>query len=116
MNIERTIEFILESQAKAEIRMDKSDARAAAMEKRLDKRMDAITKFLQQGLRMLGQTQTYLADLARGQKDLARERKDLARRPKELALAQKELATAQKATDKSLKTLIDSMRHGRNGH
>ena len=123
MNIERTIEFILESQAKAEIRMEKfdarmekfdarmekADARVVAMEKRLDKRMDAITKLLQQGMRILAKTQSELADLAKAQK-----RTEI--RLAELAETQKELAAAQKATDRSLKTLIDSLRNGRNGH
>jgi hypothetical protein len=87
VDIERTMQFIIDSQAKAEIRAEKADARVDAMEKRLDKRMDAITKLLQQGMRMLIKTDTKLA----------------------------ELAAAQKATDRSLKALIDSLRHGRNG-
>jgi len=101
MDVERTIQFILESQARAEARsekaearsekadarMEKADARVAAMEKRLDRRMDAITKLLQQGMRMLAKTEATLA----------------------------ELAEAQKETDRSLKAFINSMRHGRNG-
>jgi hypothetical protein len=101
VNIEHTIQFILASQAKAEIRMDRADARAAAMEKRLDRRMDAITKLLQHGMRMLNKTQTELAEMAKAQKELAGELK--------------ELALAQKATDRSLKASIDSLRNGRNG-
>ena len=122
MNVERTIQFILESQARAEVRMEKaearmeksdarmeksdarmeksdarmekndarmekSDARVAAMEKRLDRRMDAITKLLQQGMRMLAKTDTRLA----------------------------ELAVAQKETDRTLKAFINSLGQGRNG-
>lgn len=101
VDIERTIEFILESQTKAEIRMERSDTRVAAMEKRLDKRMDAITKLLQQGMRILGKTQTELAEVAKAQKRT------------DIKLA--ELAEAQKATDRSLKALIDGLRNGRNG-
>ena len=95
VDVERTIEFILESQAKAEIlhakaeiRMGKTEARIHAMEKRLDRRMESITKLLQQGMRMLVQTNTRLGELAR----------------------------AQKETHRSLKALINSLRHGRNGH
>ena len=87
------MQFILEAQAraeirteKAEIRMEKTDRRIDAMEKRLDKRMDAITKLLQQGMRMLVQTDLQL----------------------------KELAQAQKETDRSLKALITTLRNGRN--
>ena len=87
MDIEGTIQFILESQAKAEIRMEKHEARGDAMEKRLDRRMNAVTKLLQQGMRLLIRTDTKL----------------------------KELTQAQKETDRSLKALINSLRHGRNG-
>ena len=47
------MQFILEAQARAEIRMERADARTTALEKRLDKRMDGITKLLQHGMRML---------------------------------------------------------------
>ena len=101
VDIEGTIQFILESQARAEIRMEKyetrvdaHETRVDAMEKRLDRRMDAITKLLQQGMRLLIQTDTKL---------------------KELTRTQKELAQAQKETDRSLKAFINSLRHGRNG-
>jgi hypothetical protein len=94
MDVGRTIQFILESQARAEVRMEKADARTvradarvAAMEKRLDRRMAAITKLLQQGMRMLAKTDVTLA----------------------------ELAVAQKETDRSLKAFIKSMRAGGNG-
>ena len=94
VNIERTMQFILESPAKAEIRMRKVDIRMDAMEKRLDRRMDGITKLLHQGMRILVKIETKVEDLAD---------------------AQKELAEAQKNTDRSLKALIKSLRNGRNG-
>jgi len=95
--------------------MDKADARTAAMEKRLDKRMDGITKLLQHGMRMLVRTEADVAELAKAQKDMARTLKELGAAQKELAATQKELASAQKATDRSLKAFIDSLRTGRNG-
>jgi hypothetical protein len=95
------MQFILESQAKAEIRMqkfesrmEKSETRVNAMEMRLDKRMDGITKILHHGLRMLVRIETKVGELAE---------------------AQKELAEAQKQTDRSLKALIKSLHNGRNG-
>lgn len=94
MDIERTIQFILRSQAKAEARQAKAEAYVTAMEKRLDRRMNAITKLLQQGMRMLVKTDIKLGELAE---------------------AQKELAEAQKSTDRSLKAFINSLRNGRNG-
>jgi hypothetical protein len=42
MNVERTIEFILQAQAKSEARMDK-----------FDKRLDATRKLVETGMRML---------------------------------------------------------------
>src|SRR5207249_4668593 len=94
VDVERTIQFILRSQAKAEARQAKMEARTNDMEKRLDRRMDAITKLWQQGMRMLDKTET---------------------KHVELADAQKELADAQKATDRTLKAFINSLRNGRNG-
>src|SRR5258708_5017768 len=95
------MQFILESQARAEIQMEKAEmrmektdirtekpeSRVNAMEKRIDKRMDAMTKLLQRGLRMLTKTDATL----------------------------KELAQSQKETDRTLKAFINSLRHGRNG-
>lgn len=63
VDMERTIQFILESQAKAEVRAAKTDARIDAMEKRFDRKIDAITKLLHQGKRMLVKTETRLAEL-----------------------------------------------------
>jgi len=122
VDIERTIQFILESQAKAEIRMqqwqeradrsdariqrweermERSDARVAAMEKRLDRRMDAITKLLQQGMRILVKNQSEIAELRKAQR----------RTDTKLA----ELAEAQKETQRTLRAFIARLRNGRNG-
>jgi hypothetical protein len=101
MDVERTMQFILASQARGEVRMDraearmkKADARTAAMEKRFDKRMDGVAKLMQQGMRMLAKTDGTLA---------------------ELAVEVKQLAQAQKETDRTLKAFINSLRNGRNG-
>ena len=91
MNIERTIEFILENQARAEVRMEKAEIRAEEREKKLDRRMDAVTKLVQQGMKAIVETQGQL----------------------------KELAQAQKETERTLKAFIAGSRNGksgRNGH
>ena len=54
------MEFILKSQAKAELRMDGTD-----------KQIDAIRKILHQGVRMLAKTDARLAELAQAQKETA---------------------------------------------
>ena len=115
MNTERTIEFILNTQAKAERRMDKTDMR-----------LDGISKLLQQGMRMLVKTDAALAEFQKRTDatftELAQAQKRTDTKLAELAQAQKrtdtklaELAQAHKATERSLKAFIDSLRHGRNG-
>ena len=129
MDIERTIEFILKSQARAEIRMEKMDGR-----------LEGIAKLIRQGMRMLAKTDTTLAELAQAQKrtdarlaelaqntdvrfaEVAQAQKrtdvalvELAQAQKRTDVALAELAQTQKATEKSLKAFIDSLRHGRNG-
>ena len=98
MDIERTMEFILSAQAKAEIRMDK-----------MDKRIDGIAKLLHQGMRILvkvesaqQRTEARVAELFQAQKRT------------ETTMA--ELAEAQKQTQRSLKAFLDSVRHRRNGN
>ena len=91
VDIERTIQFILESQAKAEVRMT------------------GISKLLQQGMLMLVKTDSKLAQLAASHKDLVQAQKELTK-------SQKELTQAQRATERSLKAFMDSLRNGQNGH
>ena len=83
---------------KAEVRMDRMDARiekaeirSAEREKKLDRRMNAIAKLIQVGMKTLARTQVQLG----------------------------ELAQAQKETERTLKAFIASSRNGksdRNGH
>jgi hypothetical protein len=101
VDVERTNEFILQSQAKAELRMQrfeedlkKAEARSDAMEKRLDKRINGITKLLEQGTHMMVRIETKFAELAE---------------------AQKELAEAQKKTDRTVNAFIRSLRNGWHG-
>jgi septal ring factor EnvC (AmiA/AmiB activator) len=87
MNIERTIEFILQCQARAEVRMERAEARMDRMEARFDKEIAAINKLLRQGAKMMAETQRQL----------------------------KELAAAQRATERSLQAFLESLRKGANG-
>ena len=106
MDVERTMEFILEQQAATAVSLARLTARhdafAARVDKRrdafaarVDKRLDAIAKLMQIGMKALARTDQHL---------------------KEIAVAHKELAAAQKRTEASLKSLIDSLRRGGNGH
>ncbi len=106
MDVERTIEFILDSQAKTEIRLT------------------GISKLLQQGMRMFAKTETTLVQIADFQRrtdaSLADLRKrtdirfaELAKETKELAQEMKELAKAQKRTERTLQAFIRGQRNGR---
>ena len=108
MDVERKIEFILDSQVKTEIRLT------------------GITKLLQQGMRMLVRTDSALAQLAAGQKrtdarvaelQMRTDAKfaELAFSHKELAAEMRELARAQKQTERILQAFIKGQRNGRNG-
>ena len=89
------MQFILDSQARAEVRaekadarMEKTDARVDRMEKRFDRKIDAITKLIRQGMKSI-------AEIADSQKELLEAQKDLAKSHKELAEAQKKTGRSQ---------------------
>jgi len=90
MNVEKTIEFLLEHQARAEVRMD-----------RIDKRLDGITKLMRMGAKAMLATDKRLNALAATQK-----RTDQA--IVALTDSQKRTEQAMAATDERLKTLIES--------
>ncbi|HTP36449.1 MAG TPA: hypothetical protein VMJ75_29945 [Candidatus Acidoferrales bacterium] len=97
MDVERTIEFILESQATTAVQIGK----LAENDARMMRRIDGLTKLVQIGMRQLNK-------LAEAQKQLAAAQKDL-------AAAQKDLAASQKKTETTLRAFIDSMNKGGNG-
>lgn len=108
MDVEGTIQFILESQAKAEARMGAMDAR-----------LDSITKLLKQGMRMLVTFQTEtnskfnaLVD-AQLRTDAKLEQVAEAQLRTDVKLEQ--LAEAQKVTELKLQLLFDTLRKNRNG-
>jgi dsDNA-binding SOS-regulon protein len=95
MDVEQTIEFILHSQAKSEARADQ-----------FDKRLDAMRKLVETGMKMLVKIEKNQLDL---QKGFAESKNDFDRRFKELV-------EAQKKTDQKLDRLIDSWtKRGSNG-
>ena len=66
MDVERTIEYILDMQAKAEVRMAKHDERMAKADERMDKfdkRLDAMRKLVETGMRMLVKNEKSLGEL-----------------------------------------------------
>jgi hypothetical protein len=115
MDVEKTMEFILQHQANAEVQMAalrqqqakteawearsearwaKADARTAAAESKAERQMAPIRKLIQVGMRLSAQNQVKI---------------------KELAAAQKETKAAQRVTEIKLQGLIDALRRGSNG-
>lgn len=84
------MEFILDTQAKTEVRME-----------RLTTRMDGITKIVRTGMKML----------VRLGEDQQKIRQDL----RALAVLHRELAAAQKRTEHTLQAFIQSLQKGGNG-
>jgi len=119
VDAERTIDFILKTQAKTEVRLS------------------GITKLIQQGMRMLAKNEATVAQLAEAQKRTDAKLAAIAERTdaklaaiaertdakfaemadahKELAREMKELAKAQKETQRTLRAFIRGQRNGRNG-
>ena len=114
MDVERTIEFILKTQAKTEIQLA------------------GITKLVSQGMRMLAKHDANIAQLTKAQEKLTKAQKgtqttvaelshivgELARAQKRTEVKMAELSDAQKATERTLKTFISSLGrwNGRNSH
>jgi hypothetical protein len=88
MNVEKTMEFILQQQAKAEVEMAAMRQHQADTEAKADRQMAAIRKLIQTGMRMIVKNEELI----------------------------KELAQAQKVTDAKLQGLIDALRRGANGN
>jgi phage-related tail protein len=120
VDVEETIKFILESQAKAEIRQAKAENRMSAMEKRLDKRMDGVAKSLKPGMRILvkhqAETRSNINALVKAQMRSEARAERLDGRMEELAASHKGLAASQKDTQRTPKAFIESLKKGRNGH
>jgi flagellar hook-basal body complex protein FliE len=95
VNVKRTVEFILKSQAKTETRLA------------------GITKLMQQGMRMLVRVETNLAQLSEAQKRTEATVAEVAEAQNKLTREMKELAKAQKHTEQALRTFILGQHNGR---
>ncbi len=112
MDVERTIEFILQQQAKAEARAEATaerdraraeriearaeryEAKQAQAEAKAERQMAAIRKLIQTGMRMIVKNEELV---------------------KATQAELRELAAVQKVTETKLQGLIDALRRGRNG-
>ena len=108
MDVEKTMQFILDTQARteailqsvserqdrAEARQERTEVRVDKMEARLDRRMNAIVKVLHAGMKM---------------------GVEIRRAQKEGEYKLNALIHAQQKTEKKLQAFIDSLRKSRNG-
>jgi len=94
MDVQKTMEFILRQQAKAEGEMAAMRQRQAESEAKAERQMTAIRKLIQTGMRMI----------VKNDEQIAKNERQI-----------KELAAAQKVTDAELRGLIVALRRGGNG-
>src|ERR1700680_1966705 len=119
MDIERTMEFVLENLASVAA----SQQALAASQKKTDRQIHGLQTVVKTGMRMLVRLEQNVAELAKAQKELSVSQKELSVSQKglwvaqkELSVAQKELAVQQKRTDQKFERWLDSLQKGLNGH
>ena len=101
MDVERTLELIVDAQARHPAHLEA-----------IDQRMDGITRLIHRACACSWTTRE--TDRKINALIDAQLRTDA--KVDQLADAQKELAEAQKATEQTLQAFIDSLRQGGNGH
>lgn len=109
MDIERTMEFILQSQAKAEVRAERADAQIAATANLVREGMKIVGALIKDRRELRKEMRDGMADLRKEMRDgMADLRKDLS-----------ELAKAQARTEATLDRYLKSLGNGHhpgNGH
>jgi hypothetical protein len=101
MDIQKTMEFILRQQAKAEGEMAAMRQHQAESEAKAERQMAAIRKLIQTGMRMIVENEQQIKEVAVAQKLTQKELR--------------ELAASQKVTESKLQGLIDALRRSGNG-
>jgi hypothetical protein len=106
VDIERTMEFILEMQAKTEAGLARTEALAERNAREIDQLEAILRRAIRAGVREA------LAE--------RRKRREVAARAQEsadrLQDAMAQLAAAQRVTEEKMQLFLDSMRRGGNGH
>ena len=130
MDVEKTIEFILQMQARTDARVEANAAmvaqlaaQAEARFTRVEEQMTAIRETLgevaliqREQARILVSLEQKQEVTARQLQELAASHKQLAASQDRLAASQDRLAASQLLTDQKLQSLIDALRRGTNGH
>jgi hypothetical protein len=125
VDIEKTIEFILASEARLQARFEASEERAAAEAERTKvaaaeaerakagaARAEAAAVRAEAEMAAIRET---LQQTAFIQQEQARILVRIEKNVEEISQAHKDLALAQQHTDATLKAFIESLRHGKNG-
>lgn len=94
MDVERTVEFILQQQSKAE------------------GQMAALRKIVLQGMKIVVKNGEQIKEL---RTEMAEHRSEMVELRREVVSELKELAKAQRATETKLQSFIESLRRGGNG-
>ena len=120
MDVERTMEFILENLADLGVKQARTDRQMRGLQTIVKTGMRMLGKMQEQGVKTrqeIAKTQQELRslaasqkDLAASQKDLAASQKDLAASQKDLAASQKDLSASQKRTDQVLRELAEAQK------
>jgi hypothetical protein len=124
VDVEKTIEFILESQARTEAALDRmaeqTKARSAAVDNRLDKmskRMDATVKLIQVGMKLLVNVQKCQQEMNGKLNALVDAQQRADARMDQFDARMDRLAASQDRTEKTLNRFIASLtRKNKNGH
>jgi hypothetical protein len=115
VDVEKTIEFILASEARLQARFEASEERAEAEAKRSKAaaaRAEAAAALAETEMAAIRET---LQQTTFIQQEQARILVRIEKNVEEISQAQKELALAQQHTDATLKAFIESLRHRENG-
>ena len=113
MDVERTMEFILENLADLGVKQARTDRQMRGLQTIVKTGMRMLAKMQEQGVKTrqeIAITQQELRSLAVSQKDLAVSQKDLAASQKDLAASQKDLSASQKRTDQVLRELAEAQK------
>ncbi len=117
MNLERAMEFIVERQAAAEVEM----AEIRRMSAKMDRKVDALSKLVRVGMRILAKQEERLAKqderLAKQDERLDKQDERLDKHDERMARHERELAEERKRSDQRFQQLVQSLvRAVRNGH
>jgi hypothetical protein len=123
MDLEKAIEFLVESQANHEAHLQGIDAQLKAIRSVIQGGLKVVTKYRTETNRRFDalldaqiRTEEHLARLASGQAQMANGQSQFADAQARTEEKLARLADAQGRTEQELRALIDSLKHPKNGH